>query len=190
MGRAVMVGGLGTVTNQSAGYSVVVFKNPKVGRKPPRVVPFLTNVKCEGGAVAHARGYMMHPIVYRYRMSANGVDKTNQMALLYREVGRFSSWSCAVRAFLVRLAMTNVYTTCKQLGLVDPDASMREFQWALIQQMSPEVPRSPAALHVPVRLAGDVRRMCDHCGQGRVQYECYACKKAYHFTCMQPAHGL
>ena len=46
---------------QGRGYSLNVFKNPKVGSKPPRVVPFLTNGTYPSQFTKHKNGYELPP---------------------------------------------------------------------------------------------------------------------------------
>ena len=58
-----------------------MFKNPKVGSKPPRVVPFLTNCTYSSLFTKHKNGYELPPVVAAYPVLANGVDSANQMAL-------------------------------------------------------------------------------------------------------------
>ena len=47
---------------------MVVFKNPKVGHKPPRVVPMLMNVHFQQAGPVHRRsGNEVNPVVASYR---------------------------------------------------------------------------------------------------------------------------
>jgi hypothetical protein len=183
-------GDLHTVHSPSAQYMTQVFKNPPVGKKAARCVPFLTNCKFAGGQYLHTRGYHLHPIVHKYRTRANGVDGANQMALQLRELGRKTTWSAAVRSFLLRQGMVNAFTTCKQLGLCRVDMTMADWQHMVMRDVHATMPARPDNLHVPVRLAGDVRRECQECGNGRVQWECCGCGRALHINCFAPAHGL
>ena len=48
-------------------YSLHVYKNPKVGNKPPRVVPFLSNCVFGSEWVRHRGGYELPPVVAAYR---------------------------------------------------------------------------------------------------------------------------
>ena len=99
-------------------YSLCTYKNPKVGHKPPRVVPMLTNVWFARKGPPHQRsGREVHPVVAAYRTLSRGVDGVNQMALQMRQVGRQMTWTHAVRAFVLRYAVVNVFATCRQLGL-------------------------------------------------------------------------
>ena len=72
-----------------ARYATVVFKNPKVGHKPPRVVPMLTNVHFPQAGPVHRRsGNEVNPVVASYRQLSRGVDGVNQMSLQMRQMGR------------------------------------------------------------------------------------------------------
>ena len=97
---------------QGRGYSLKVFKNPKVGSKPPQVVPFLTNCTYPSQFTKHKNGYELPPVVAAYRVLANGVDSANQIALEHRESGRFKSWRCAVLAFIIRYCIVNTFMIC------------------------------------------------------------------------------
>ena len=66
-------------------YSLCTYKNPKVGHKPPRVVPMLTNVWfARKGPPHRGSGREVHPVVAAYRTLSRGVDGVNQMALQMR----------------------------------------------------------------------------------------------------------
>ena len=57
-------------------YSLCVYKNTKVGHKPPRVVPMLTNVRFARKGPPHRRsGPKVHPVVAAYRTLSRGVGK-------------------------------------------------------------------------------------------------------------------
>ena len=57
-------------TVDDARYAMVVFKNPKVGHTPPRVVPMLTNVYfLRAGPVHRRSGYEVNPVVASYRVA-------------------------------------------------------------------------------------------------------------------------
>ena len=71
-----------TCTMDDARYAMVVFKNPKVGHKPPRLVPMLTNVHFpQATPVQRRNGNEVNPVVASYRQLSRGVDGVNQMAL-------------------------------------------------------------------------------------------------------------
>ena len=54
--RELLAGGqTATCTVDDTRYAMVVFKNPKVGHKPPRVVPMLTNVHFPQAGPVHRR---------------------------------------------------------------------------------------------------------------------------------------
>ena len=55
-------------------YSHLVHKNPKVGTKLPRVVPFLSNCVFDSEWVYHRGGYELPHVVAEYRQVANDVD--------------------------------------------------------------------------------------------------------------------
>jgi hypothetical protein len=185
-------GNLQTMSCESLKYMVQVYKNPKVGQKAARVVPFLTNCKFPGPPVHHRRGYYLHTLVHKYRTKANGVDGANQMALQLRELGRKKSWTKAVRAFLLRQAMSNAFVAVKQLGLVPHNEPMHEWQWKLIRAVHPPIPRGVPGVHVPKLIPGGVRSQCSWCHQGRVQWMCSGCdaRKAFHVDCFAAAHGV
>ena len=48
------------------------------------------------------------------------------MALQMRHVGRQMTWAYAVRAFVLRYAVVNVFATCQQLGLCKETTPMWE----------------------------------------------------------------
>ena len=98
-----------------------MFKNPKVGSKHPRVVPFLSNIVFDSNHTPHRGGYNLPALIGAYWKLAN------QMALQHRETGRFTSWSKATRAFLLRYAMVNSFTIARESGLVAKDESLWDF---------------------------------------------------------------
>ena len=59
---------------QGRGYSLKMFKNPKVGSKPPRVVTFWTNCSYPSQFTKHKNAYELPPVVAAYRGLANGMD--------------------------------------------------------------------------------------------------------------------
>ena len=106
-----------TCTVDDARYAMVVFKNPKVGHKPPRVVPMLTNVHfSQAGSVHRRSGNEVNPVVASYCQLLRGVDGVNEMALQMRHMGRQMTWSHAVRAFVLRYVVVTAYATCWSLG--------------------------------------------------------------------------
>ena len=67
-----------TCNVDDARYAMVVFKNPKVVHKPPRVVPMLTNVHFPQAGPVHCRsGNEVNPVVASYRQLSRGVDAVN-----------------------------------------------------------------------------------------------------------------
>ena len=110
----------------------------------------------------------------------------NQMALQMRLVGRQMTWAHAVRAFVLRYAVVNVFATCRQWGLCKETTSMWEWQWQVLRRRYFAHPRRQE-VHVPV--ATQRRRVCQFCKRGRTGYECTGCGKAFHVLCFAPGHG-
>ena len=113
---------------------LAVYKNPKVGHKPPRLVPFLTNCWYGEELPKDRRGIPPPPVVVCYREFSRAVNGANQMALQMRQLGRQMTWSHAVRGFMVQYAAGNAFATAKALGLVDDKTTMWEFQWDILKQ--------------------------------------------------------
>ena len=185
-GEVLEEGGLATAKVSTANYTLQVYKNPRVGHKPPRVVPLLSNCGFPQEVVVHKkRGYEMPAIIGCYRALAGGVDTANQLALQHRETGRFRKWSAAVRSFLMRYAMVNIFTMAKCSKLVKPGTTMWEFQWDLLTTLIDiEVPETPQAIHVPVEAN---RAACVHCGK-RCATQCAACRQNLHVRCFAQWH--
>ena len=165
-------------------YSLHVYKNPKVGSKPPRVVPFLSNCVFDNEWVRHRGGYELPPVVAAYGQLANGVDSANQMALEHRETGRFKSWTRALRAFLFRYAIVNTFTVCRLQGLIPKKKSLWDFQWDILEKFV-----SPGhAVHTPVLV--DTRGTCKVC-KGRTWFKCAHCDVHLHSYsgCFQKWHS-
>ena len=176
-----------TCTVDDARYAMVVIKNPKVGHKPPRVVPMLTNVHfAQAGPVHRRSGNEVNPVVASYRQLSRGVDGVNQMALHMRQMGRQMTWSHAVRAFVLRYAVVNAYATCRSLGGAQT-GTMFDWQWDLIRRRFCTVAVAKP-IHVPVRMPG--RRVCTHCNRGKTHYVCCGCGNWYHVGCFAVAHGV
>ena len=115
-------------------YKLAVYKNLKVGHKPPHLVPFLTNCWYGDEVPKDRRGNPLPPVVACYREFSPAVDEANQMALQMRQLGRQMTWSHAVRTFMVRYAAGNAFATAKAFGLVDDKTTMWEFQWDILKQ--------------------------------------------------------
>ena len=98
----------------------------------------------------------MHPVVAAYRTLSRGVDGVNQMALQMRQGGRQMTWAQAVRAFLLRYAVVNVFATCRQWGLCKETTSMCEWQWQGLRRryFAPPPPTRGA------RIGGDTTAAC------------------------------
>ena len=176
-----------TCTVDDARYAMVVIKNPKVGHKPPHVVPMLTNVHFPQAGPVHCRsGNEVNPVVASYRQLSRGVDGVNQMALQMRQMGRQMTWSHAVRAFVLRYAVVNVYATCRSLRGART-GTMFDWQWDLVRRRFCTVAVAKP-IHVPVRMPG--RRVCAHCNRGKTHYVCCGCGKWYHVGCFAVAHGV
>ena len=73
-----------------------------------------------------------------YRSLAAGVDQANALALHFREIQRFQTWSRALRAFVLRYGVVNTISTCKDLCLVPEETSLWDFQRMLLDDFFPE----------------------------------------------------
>ena len=177
-------------------YELAVYKNPKVGHKPPRLVPFLTNCWYGEEVPKDRRGNPLPPVVACYREFSRAVDGANQMALQMRQLGRQMTWSHAVRAFMVRYAAGNAFATAKALGLVDDKTTMWEFQWDILKQryfsgaeFNNTTPTAAVpTVHAPKRFAS--RLLCTHCRNGSTRWACGACGKHMHIKCFGDAHDV
>ena len=70
-------------------YELCVYKNPKVGHKPPKIFPFLTN--CWYGVDDSARdrrGNNLTAVVAKSREVSRAVDGANQITLQMRQMRR------------------------------------------------------------------------------------------------------
>ena len=83
------------------GYKLVVLKNPKVGHKPPRPIPFLTNCSFRQSEVQSRGGQPLSRVV-ACREFLRAVDGANQMVLQLRIMMRERTWASAVRVFMMR----------------------------------------------------------------------------------------
>ena len=115
-------------------YELAVYKNPKMGHKPPRLVPFLTNCWYGEEVPKDRRGNPLPPVVACYREFSRAEDGANQMALQMRQLGRQMTWNHTVHAFMVRYAAGNAFATAQALGLVDDKTTLWEFQWDILKQ--------------------------------------------------------
>ena len=189
LGASTAPGHMRTVVIKRGGFALGVFKNPKVGQKAARVVPFLHNIVFEAFWVTHRLRYRIPPPVRAYRMLAGGVDTANQMALQHRETGRCSTWGQAVRHFLLRYAITNAFATCRQLGVLPHGERMSDFQWACMKAVCGQpIPKPVAAIkHLPVAAT---RKQCAHCS-GLSTWECSGCPGIHlHIKCFAAFHGV
>jgi hypothetical protein len=180
-------GELHSATNTRDRYTLSVFKNPRVGAKAARVVPFTTNCTFPEPLVPH-KDFELHALVHFYRTQANGVDHVNQYALSHRELGRMSKWSNAVRSFMIRLAVTNSFTTCKQLGLIESHVTCFDFSYGVLKAACP-VPLTIAVtpLHLPETIPLGRRRTCVVCGFYS-RYFCTGCTLVLHPACWVQGH--
>ena len=60
-GDSLLPGQVAEAYVRKGGYSLHVFKNPKMGSKPPRVVPFVSNCQYDGMRVPHRGGLLVAP---------------------------------------------------------------------------------------------------------------------------------
>ena len=185
-GEVLEEGGLATAKVSTANYTLQVYKNPRLGHKPPRVVPLLSNCGFPQEVVVHKkRGYEMPAIIGCYRALVDGVDTANQLALQHRETDRLRKWSAVVRSFLMRYAVVNIFTMVKCSKLVKPETTMWEFQWDLLTTLIDiEVPETPQAVHVPVEAN---RAACVHCGK-RCATQCAAYQQNLPVRCFAQWH--
>ena len=136
-----------------------VYKNPKVGRKPPRVVRVLTT--CNFEPKWRGSGTKESPTcIGAYRQLAGGVDTAHQLALQYREVGRFHNCAKALQAFVLRYAMSNAFVACKSAGIIPESESMWDYQLNFMHELfrPNKVPKQH--LHWPVASGGGPAHMC------------------------------
>ena len=148
-------------------------KNPKVGSKPPRVVPFVSNCQYDGMRVPHRVGYSLPPIVAAYRQLANGADSANQLALEHWETGRFKRWPKALKAFLYRYAIVNTFTIARCQGLISQNKSLWDFQWDILASYV----QKRDEVHAPVLV--NSTRTCVTCGSC-TWFKCAACGVSVH----------
>ena len=176
-------------------YELAVYKNPKVGHKPPRLVPFLPNFWYGEEVPKVRRGNPLPPVVACYPEFSHAVDGANHMALQMRQLGRQIS-SHDVRAFMVQYADGNAFATAKALGLVDEKTTMWEFQWDILKQryfsgaeFNNTTPTAPVpTVHAPKRCAS--RLLCTHCLSGSTRWACGVCGKHMHIKCFGDAHDV
>ena len=177
-------------------YELAVYKNPKVGHKPPRLVPFLTNYWYGEEVPKDRRGNPLPPVLVCYREFSRAVDGASQMALQMRQVGEQMTCSHTVRAFMVRCAARIAFATAKALGLADDKTTMLEFQWDILKRRyssgaefnntTPTI--AVPAVHALKRFAR--RLLCMHCCGGTMRWACGACGKHMHIKCFGDAHGV
>ena len=183
-GDLILPGQVAETYVRKGGYSLHVFKNPKVGSKPPQVVPFVSNCQYDGMRVPHRGGYSLPPIVAAYRHLANGVDSANQLALEHRETSRLKCWSKALKAFLYRYAIVNTFTVARCQGLISQKKSLWDFQWDILEVYV----QKGNKVHAPVLV--NSRGTCVACG-GRTWFKCAAFGVSVHsyHACFAPLHS-
>ena len=153
-------------------YQLAVYKDPKVGHKPPRLVPLLNTCWYGEEVPKDRRGNPLRPVVACDWEFFRAVDGANQMALQMRQLGRQMTWSHAVRALMVRYAAGNAFATAKALGLVDEKTTMWEVQWDILKQryfsgaeFNNTTPTATVpTVHARKRFAS--RLLCTHCRNG------------------------
>ena len=70
-GNAIQAGQTAVATVDGHKYALQVYKQPKTGGKPPKLVPILSNVQPARGPLHHT-GREIHPLVAAYRQLARG----------------------------------------------------------------------------------------------------------------------
>ena len=86
-GETIQAGQTAVATVDGHKYALQVYKQPKTGGKPPKLVPILSSVWYAARGPLHHTGREIHPLVGAYRQVAR-VDSANQMALHMRHLGR------------------------------------------------------------------------------------------------------
>ena len=77
-GQLLAEGQTATCTVDDARYAMEVFRNQKLGHKPPRVVPMLPNVHFPQAGPVHCRSENeVNPVVAGYRQLSRRVDGVN-----------------------------------------------------------------------------------------------------------------
>ena len=179
-------GDVNTVVHKEHGYALSVYKNPKVGRKPAKVVPLRTDC-LTGGSLPHRSGrYHLPGIIANYRRFAPGVDTFNQMCLQHREEHRFQSWWKALGGMVLRIAATNAFTSCQALRLSPGGETMFDRQWRLMRYIFPARQIEVVDKHVPIVVGK--RGFCVHCEMGTTRYKCKACGCYLQVECFADHH--
>ena len=80
-GDTIQAGQTAVATVEGQKYALQVYKQPKTGGKPPKLVPILSNVWYAARGPLHHTALEIHPLVVAYRQVAREVDCANQMAL-------------------------------------------------------------------------------------------------------------
>ena len=143
---------------------LTMFKNPKVGKKLARCVPFLTN--CDmGPRVPHRTGkYTVPGIVGQYRR-VSCVDSFNQLTLQHREEQRFSAWYKATNGLMLWFATVNAFSTCHKLNLAHGGDTLFDLQWRMMEYMFLPRPKLVSlGCHAP-QLVEQRRNNCVRCSK-------------------------
>ena len=169
---------------KGAKYSLHVYKNPKVGSKPPRMIPFLSNFVFDSEWLRHRGRYELPPVVAVYRQLPNCVDSAHQSALEQREIGQFKSSTRALKAFLFRYAIVNPFIVLRLQGFIPKKKSLWDFQW----DISENFVSLGQTVHTPVLV--DTRGTCKVC-KGRIWFKCALCDVHLHSYggCFNKWHG-
>ena len=105
------------------------------------------------------------------------------------ESHRHTTWSRALRSFVVRYAVVNALSSCKSLGLVKWTESMWNFQKGVVQDIVGPLDRGEdVGIHVPV--CHGRQYVCKHCNAGRTQWMSFGCQVALHVHCFAPYYGI
>ena len=177
-------------------YELAPYKNPKVGHKPPHLLPFLTNCWYGMQVPKDRRGNPLPPVVACSRVFSRALDGAIPMALQMCQLGRQRTWSPTVRALMVRNVAGNALATAKAFGLVDEKITMWEFKRDIVKQRrfsgaAFKDTTSTVAVpteHAPERFAS--RLLCTHCRSGSMPRACVACGKHMRISCFGDAHDV
>ena len=154
--RATKEGQGARAVGKGAKYEVVVSKNPKVGHKPPQMVPSVTKVWFPEEGPQHRRSVEeLSPVVAAYRDFSPAVHgcmhgwcqpngPPNAAAQTANDV---VACRPGIHASVCR---RNAFAACKRLGLIDSRMSMWDFQWNCFPMQSKSALGSVCFLGSPV----------------------------------------
>ena len=137
-------------------------------------IPLMTNCAPEEQKTVSKSGKPVPGVIQAYRDLAGGVDTANQLALQWRERGRFMKWSDSVRAFMLRYAAKNAYLAARYTKSIHHDCSMYDFQLLALEHM---FPRESAPDHTPAKSRN--KKRCAVCW-GRTYWHCPTCNVPLH----------